>query len=168
MKKLLSIFLVIVMLLSILPTWIIGVAADTGSDNRGTAFTAGASTRVPFTAGSYESISFDYKLTTEGTMSIIVRAPGDVPFYGDFSFNAQGVNGSYAGITCEALEDGYVRATLVLDELGRTNCNNDRNNVPATVSLIDVYSWTTADGYIDNVQCVAAEPEVTEPEVTET
>ena len=160
MKRLLSILLAAALLLSVLPAGLIGVSAETAEETyRGTAFTAGANTNISFgTADDYDYLSFDYKLTTEGTMAVIIRSPGDVPYYGSFTFNAAGEQGDYVGVTCEEMDDGYIHVEMDLDAVNITNSAYNRDNVPETISKLNVYgAWTSASGYIDNVQVSYAE-----------
>ncbi len=125
---------------------------------RGIAFTAGTNTNISFAAGDYDYISFDYKLTTEGSMSVIIRSPGDIPYYGSFSFKAAGEQGDYVGVTCEPLEDGYIHVEIDLDAVNITNSAWNRDNVPETISKLNIYgAWTSANGYIDNIQVSYAE-----------
>ena len=158
MKRLLSTILVVVMLFGMMATGVFGAtAAET--TYRGTAFTAGSNTNIPFDlVGDYDYLSFDYKLTTEGTMSVIIRSPGDVPYYGNFTFNATGEQGDYVGVTCEAMEDGYVHVEMDLDAVNITNSAYNRDNVPSSISKLNIYgAWTSASGYIDNIQVSYAE-----------
>ena len=45
----------------------------------------------------------------------------------------------------------YIRATFNLKELQRSGCAYNRNKAPVDVALIDLYQWTTVNGYIDNI-----------------
>ena len=153
---------------------------DPENTNRGESFKAGVGTNITFDNAAYDTVSFDYKLTGEGTMSVILRDPDNwtSKTYGDYTFNSTGLAYAYgnyqSGITCEVLEDGYVHVTMKLSELQRAGLADNRDAAPESIGVLDVYSWTTADGYIDNVQVSMeapipeeTEPEVTEPEVTE-
>ena len=146
-------------------------------ENRGTAFAAKAGTTITVDNAAYKSVSFDYKLTTAGTMSLILRDAnnwGDL-FYGDFTFDNNGLVWSYqTGITTQKLDDGYIHVIMVLDELNRSGVSDSLAKAPTNVGVFDIFSWTSADGYVDNIQFSmevpepeATEPEVTEPEVTE-
>ena len=119
----------------------------------GQMFSAGVSTFIEFAEQKYNQISFDYKLTTEGTMAVVLRGPEWIKYYGIYDFDANGVtNSAKSGITCEPLEDGYIHVTMNLDELNRTLCVDNRDGAPETVTLVDIYETTTAEGYIDNVK----------------
>ena len=128
---------------------------------RGTAFTAGTGVFMELTAAAYDTISFEYKLITDGTIGVILRDPEWSKYYGDFTFDANGLVWTYqTGITCEKLDDGYIRITLKLDELNRSGCLDNLDMAPATVGILDIYGgFTTASGYIDNIQCTEKEPE---------
>ena len=131
---------------------------------RGQIFKSGENTSLLIDAGDYESISFDYLLTTEGTMTLILRDPNWTKYFGDFTFDANGLVYDYqTGITTEKLDDGYIRVTMVMDELNRSGIVDNRDNAPETLGVFDIYSWTTADGYVDNIQGVLDEGEPSEP-----
>ena len=135
---------------------------------RGEAFTGKTTKTIFLPANAVENLQFDYKLTTEGDIHVILRAPDWKGFYGDFEFNANGESVDYDGITIEKLEDGYIRVTVRFEQLGRTGCVNNRDSAPASVGIFDVYEFGTADGYVDNIQLdveLPEEEEPTEPEV---
>lgn len=140
-------------------------------------FTAGNECYIEVTPGAYKAVRFDYKLAAEGVMCLILRDPNWGKYYGGFEFNTQGLVWSYqTGITTEKLDNGYIRVTMILDELNRTGMVDNRDNAPETIGVFDIFSWTTVDGHIDNIELLMdvpeapedpTEPEVTEPEVTE-
>ena len=135
---------------------------------RGEAFTGKTTKTIFLPANAVENLQFDYKLTTEGDIHVILRAPDWKGFYGDFEFNANGESVDYDGITTEKLEDGYIRVTVIFAQLGRTGCVNNRDSAPSSVGIFDVYEFGTADGYVDNIQLdveLPEEEEPTEPEV---
>ena len=135
---------------------------------RGEAFTGKTTKTIFLPANAAENLQFDYKLTTEGDIHVILRAPDWKGFYGDFEFNANGESVDYDGIAIEKLEDGYIRVTVRFEQLGRTGCVNNRDSAPASVGIFDVYEFGTADGYVDNIQLdveLPEEEEPTEPEV---
>ena len=143
---------------------------------RGQQFTAETNTYVEFEAGAYEAISFDYRVTNVGEMVIVLRSTEWIPYYGTFNFNANGAAMEYEGIYCQRLDDNYIRVTMYLSELNVTNNNNDRLNAPDQVKTLDIYNWTTVNGYFDNLQLYKqgeapekpSEPEEpTEPEIPE-
>lgn len=120
---------------------------------RGEAFVGGATKTIYLSENATENLSFDYKLTSGGDMRLILRAPDWNGFYGDFTFDADGLVYDYqTGITTEKLEDGYIRVYVDFAELNRSGCMDDRNSAPASVGIFDIYEWGTANGYIDNIQ----------------
>ena len=121
-------------------------------ESRGQAFEAGKDNYFTFEAGAWDVLSFDYKLNGEGKAHVIVRGSQWTKFYGDFTMNLNGESVNYDGITTEVLEDGYIRVTMDIAQLQRTNCVNDRSNAPEDIAIIDIYNWTTVGGYIDNIQ----------------
>ncbi|MBR2048212.1 MAG: hypothetical protein IJ960_06395, partial [Oscillospiraceae bacterium] len=106
--------------------------------------------------GNYATISFEYKLTTDGEINVMLRSPSDTPYYGGFEFNANGEVQNYAGVECEKLDDGYIRVTVTTADVERTNNKDNLDSIPATVSKICIYRDSTASGYIDNIQYVVA------------
>ena len=132
---------------------------------RGEAFTAGKDNYYTFTAGDYKTLSFDYKTNGEGEVAVILRGSKWTTFYGDFRLTATGEKSDYAGITTEVLEDGYIHVTFDIAALQRTGCVNNRDTAPVDIALIDIYNWTTVDGYIDNIQVSTEAPEPEEPEI---
>ena len=120
---------------------------------RGEPFTAGKDTFFYFDqAGDYDTVSFEYKTDGTGEVAVIMRGSKWSTFYGDFRLTESGEKVDYAGITTELLEDGYIRATFHIDELQRSGCVNNRDGAPVDIKLIDIYNWTTVNGYIDNIQ----------------
>ena len=104
------------------------------------------------TAGA-ETVSFEYKITNEGTFHLAALNSDWSKYYGYYAFNDQGADADYAGITCEKLSDGYIRVTLTLSELMRTNNNDNRDSVPENLSLLYIAGrFSNANGYIDNIQ----------------
>ena len=124
---------------------------------RGEVYNAGEKTNYMIPEGNYATISFEYKLTTDGEINVMLRSPTDTPYYGGFKFNANGEVQDYAGVECEKLNDGYIRVTVTTADVERTNNKDNLDSIPATVSKICVYRDSTASGYIDNIQYVAAE-----------
>ena len=134
---------------------------------RGDAFTAGKDNYFMLTAGDYKTVSFDYKTTGDGEVAVILRGTKWTTFYGDFRLTATGEKTDYAGITTEQLDDGYIHVILDIAALQRTGCVNNRDTAPMDIAMIDIYNWTTVDGYIDNIQVSteAPTPEPEEPEI---
>ena len=87
-----------------------------------------------------------------GDMYIILRDATWLKYFGDYAFNADGESVDYAGITTEKLSNGYIRVTMILDELDRTGCNNNRDVAPETLAVFDVFGTTTVNGHIQNLQ----------------
>ena len=127
--------------------------------NRGQFFKGGENLFVEIAPADYASISFEYKLVTDGTMTLILRDPTWLRYFGDYIFTAEGTFGDYAGITTEKLDDGYIRVTMVMDELNRSGLADNRDNAPETLQIFDIYTLTTADGYVDKIQGIADEAE---------
>ena len=93
------------------------------------------------------------KITDDGTFNLAALNSDWSKYYGYYCFNAQGADADYAGITCEKLSDGYIRVTLTLSELMRTNNNDNRDSVPENLSLLYIAGrFSNANGYIDNIQ----------------
>ena len=124
---------------------------------RGEVYNAGEKTNYMIDEGNYATISFEYRLTTDGEINVMLRSPSDTPYYGGFKFNANGETQDYAGVECEKLNDGYIRVTVTIADVERTNNKDNLDNIPATVSKICIYRDSTASGYIDNIQYVVAE-----------
>jgi len=125
---------------------------------RGESFSAGVGKFFTFENAAYETISFEYKLMGQGDMAVILRDAENWPSktYGDYRFTTTGLKYDYpaycAGITCEPLDDGYILVTMDLAQLGRSGLADNRNTAPVNVGVLDIYSWTDVDGYIDNIQ----------------
>jgi len=133
------------------------------AEMRGEAFVGGVTKTIYLPTDAIDNLVFDYKLTSEGTMHIVLRAGDWNGFYGDFAFNADGETVDYDGIVTEKLEDGYIRVTVRFEQLGRTGCVNNRDSAPASVGIFDVYEFGTADGYVDNIQLDVELPEEEDP-----
>ena len=68
---------------------------------------------------------------------------------------------------------------MVLDELTRSGCVDNRDVAPESIAVFDALSWATTNGHIKNIEFLMevpelpnepeqpTEPEVTEPETTE-
>ena len=123
-------------------------------------FTAGVESFIEVTPDAYKIVRFDYKLASEGTMVLILRDPNWGKYYGSFEFNNDGLVWSYqTGITTEKLDNGYIRVTMMVDELNRSGLVDNRDNAPETIGVFDVFSWTTVDGHIDNIELLKELPE---------
>ena len=121
----------------------------------GDSFAAGTGLTLYFEEGTYDVVTFDYKFTSGTKMWFGLLQADWSKFYGLFNANATGMNDTYTGISTENLSNGYIRVTLNLAELTRTNSANDANNAPETISMFFIRGdWSDAAGVIDNVRCL--------------
>jgi hypothetical protein len=91
-------------------------------------------------------LTFDYKITGGEAFNISLNSNWD-NYYGYFAFNANGNIDPYEGVTCEALENGYIRVTFDMATLSKFS------GTPNTV-LEFLYvrgAWTDATGEIINI-----------------
>ena len=79
-----------------------------------------------------------------------------------YELNANGKIWEDKGVYYEKLDDGYIRVTLKLAELDRTNNSPNANNRPAQIGLLYMGNYNTANGTIRNVICGIGEPELSE------
>jgi len=119
---------------------------------RGQTFEAAKDNYFTFTAGAWNTLSFDYKTDGAGELAVILRGSNWTSFYGDFRLTEAGEKVDYAGITVVKLSDGYLRVTFDIAALQRSVCVNNRDGAPGDLALIDIYNWSTVGGYIDNIQ----------------
>ena len=121
---------------------------------RGEAFTAATNKTIALdNTEVLESISFEYKIT-DGSHFQIALLPDWNNFYGYFKMMADGPEGAYDGMTWETLEDGYIRVNFDISALTRMT-----GTPAATISMLFINgSYSTANGYIDNVQYTVKEP----------
>ena len=141
----------------------------------------------PFAAGSekqieldqtakLETLSFDYQITNDGTLAVAALNADWSKYYGYYEFNSEGSAWDYSGVACEKLDNGYIRVTMTISQLSRTNNTDNRDNAPDVIaSLYISANMNTADGYINNISYVVddgntpddptepSEPEETEP-----
>ena len=102
--------------------------------------------------GAYDSISFDYKFTSDGELSFGLYNVDMSKGFGPFLMRADAPCEDYSGIEVEQLPNGYCRATVHLAEVGITNNEANRDNVPDTVaSFVILGAATSATGYIDRI-----------------
>ena len=47
---------------------------------------------------------------------------------------------------------------MIVEQLTRSGCVDNLNNAPETIAVFDVYSWTTADGHIENLEFLMEMP----------
>ena len=93
------------------------------------------------------TLTFDYKIENNGYFHIALL-PDWNSYFGYFKFDANGVAGSYAGVTTEKLSDGSVCVTMDMAAL------TTMAGTPSKVLTI-LYvrgGWTTADGTISNIR----------------
>jgi hypothetical protein len=91
-------------------------------------------------------ITFDYKITAGGVFNIALMPNWD-SYFGYFAFDVNGNIDPYDGITCEKLENGYIRATFDMAKLTKYSGS------PAKVIefLYVRGNWTDATGEITNI-----------------
>ena len=91
-------------------------------------------------------ITFDYKLES-GTKFNVALMPNWDNYYGFFEFDVNGTVDSYDGITCEKLENGYIRVSFEMEALQKIN------GVPsATIEFLYIRGeWTDANSEISNI-----------------
>ena len=121
---------------------------------RGEPFVAGVSKAIdPENLGELEAISFEYKIV-DGEKFNIALLPDWSNFYGYFAFGVDGANETYAGVTTEKLEDGYIRVTFDMASLTKVS-----GTPTAEIDFLYIRGsdWSNANGYIDNVQFVKKE-----------
>ena len=102
-----------------------------------------------------ETISFEYKVTNDGHFNLgFMKDWGN--FYSYYKFNANGAMENYTGVTTQVLEDGYILVTVDVAALDKVT------GAPAgAVEFLYIRGdWSTATGYIDNVNYVVYEPKL--------
>ena len=105
-----------------------------------------------FAADVYTLVTFEYLLTNNGSISVAIVNDSYNKYYGYFNFNKNGAGSAYAGVSTETLDDGFIKVTLDLALIQRTNNANNRNNVPESISRFMIRGdWSTAVGCIDNI-----------------
>ena len=131
----------------------------------GGSFGANEGITINFEPGAYDIVTFDYKITNGGTMDICLMDASWSKYYGYFNFGVAGANYEYDGLSYESLDNGYIRVTLNVSELNKTNLANNRDNAPETVGVLFVRDdWSSAAGSIDNVRLLTKVSGGTEPE----
>ena len=104
-------------------------------------------------------VSFDYTIES-GEYFHIAFMPDWQNFFGYFKFDANGVVGSYPGVTTKKLSDGKISVTIDLSAVTTVSGN------PSKVLTI-LYArgnWTTANGTIDNIRFALKTDEPEAPE----
>ena len=115
--------------------------------------------------GTYDYVTFDYKVTNDGVLYIAALSSDWSKYYGYYEFDVDGKVWEDQGVYCEKLDDGFFHVTLKIAELNRTNNVANLNNKPDHIGLLYVGSSNTATGIIRNVKYgveVSAEPETPE------
>ena len=142
----------------------------------GEPFAAGADKPIVLDqAAKVETLSFEYQITNDGTLAVAALNANWSKYYGYYEFNSEGCAWDYSGIACEKMDNGYIRVTMTIDQLNRTNNADNRDNAPDVIALLYISAaMNTADGYINNISYVVDDGETpdeptepTEPEVTE-
>ena len=96
----------------------------------------------------YEAVTFDYKITNDGTIAVALMNSDWTLHYSYYMFDAKGETQDYAGVTTEVRTDGYVMVTFNIAEL-----TEGTSTKPEMLGLLRVRGQSsTATGYIDNIQ----------------
>ena len=111
-------------------------------------FAAGVSYSKQVVQKDYNKVSFEYQITNDGTIGIVVVDPDDWNIgYGKFMFDSNGPTSSYNNLEYEAIEDGWISVSILLNKNTKM-----LSTLPTKVSLFRISgSNTTADGYIDHI-----------------
>ena len=116
-------------------------------------FTSGNDLTLSFEAGAYSKISMDYKIVAGNDVWFCFANSDLTKYYGYYWLITDGVAESYDGVTCELLDNGYIRVTLDIAQLNRTNHMWNRDNAPDAVSCLYIRGdWSNAAGFIDNIR----------------
>ena len=117
-------------------------------ENRGQEFSVNTDQTIDLaTTGVLGTLSFDYKITSGEAFNIALMPNWD-SYFGYFAFDANGNVDPYGGVTLETLEDGYIRVTFDMDALTKVSGTPSK-----FIDFIYIRGgWTTANGYIDNIQ----------------
>ena len=130
--------------------------SDSPSTFRGQSFTSGADSSISFDKiGVNETVVVDFKFTSIGSTRIYFMIgnsnDGWGHYHGYYQLNANGTLGSdYSGITLSKTDDGYIRLTIVLNELN--NCPDGVTPPDEELGYNLFYirgAWSDADGYFD-------------------
>ena len=91
-------------------------------------------------------LTFDYKITGGEAFNISLNSNWD-NYYGYFAFDANGNIDPYDGVTCEVLENGYIRVTFDVQTLTKFS-----GTPSAVLEFLYVRgNWTNAIGDITNI-----------------
>lgn len=120
---------------------------------RGTAFTAEKDLTIDLGGqipADADFLSFEYIITDTGSGATFPVMMGNwTDSYGYYNLGVDGEADNSPGVTCEKLEDGYVKITFEFEKLTKFNGSG---NAPATIDLIYVWGlYNPCSGYIDNV-----------------
>ena len=121
----------------------------------GAEFTSGTNQSIYLTEGVYDIVTFDYKFTSGTKMHFALLQADWAKYYGYIKLDADGVSGSYDGVTFEKLDNGYIRVTMELAKITVTNSAYNADNAPDTIALLYIRGdWSDANGTIDNIRCL--------------
>ena len=121
----------------------------------GAAFTSGTNQSIYLTEGAYDMVTFDYKFSSGTKMYVALLQADWAKYYGYIKLDADGVSGSYDGVTFEKLDNGYIRVTMELAKITVTNNAYNADNAPDTIAQLFVRGdWSDANGTIDNIRCL--------------
>ena len=102
-----------------------------------------------------DTISFEYKIVNDGHFNLALMKDWS-NFYSYYKFDANGASGNYAGVTTQVLEDGYILVTIDVASL-----NQITGTPEGVVEFLYIRGdWTTANGYVDNVNYTVYEPKL--------
>ena len=115
-------------------------------------FEAGKDLTLYVDEAAYNVVSFDYKFTSGTKMWFGLYNSEWTKYYGYLGVDGNGLLEEYEGITCQKLENGYIRVTMDLTKVNKTNGGFNRNNAPASIALLYVRGdWGDSNGIIDNI-----------------
>ncbi len=128
------------------------VAGDYIDNSRGDMFASGTnySLNISPALQMNETIHIDFKFTTGSNTYInFMLGKGWSDYLGYYEVYADGrLGGDYAGVSINALDDGYYRVTVVLSQLNKVGGGSLSN-----ITDIDLFyirgNWSDASGYVD-------------------
>ena len=111
-------------------------------------FAAGVSYAKQVVQKDYNKVSFEYQITNDGTMGVVVVDPDDWNVgYGSFMFDKDGPTSTYTNLEYEAIEDGWISVSILLNKNTKL-----LSTLPTKVSLFRISGTrTTANGFIDHI-----------------
>ena len=126
-------------------------------------FAAGRDLPLAFDENDYDVITFDYKITSGTELNICLMQSDWMKYYGYYLLGADGLLETYDGVSTELLDNGYIRVTLNIAELSKTNNEQNTNNKPAKLGMLYIRGgWSNAAGTIDNIRCMVKNQQNTE------